>query len=120
MTDRPSWMPSDEEINQACNEDDHPDYQPSAVAFVTNCELIRALIRTAAEKALAEQEVRHKREVIEARIDQLQRGIHVLVSGGTTSGKHHQDPATANWCVPCRAILTLRAALAALDKEVKP
>lgn len=67
-----SWMPSDEEINAACNEDDSPHYQPGEASFVTTAPLVRAFVRTAVERALAEQEARHRREVIEARIDAIE------------------------------------------------
>lgn len=97
MTDQPKWMPSDEEImvaTVACFRDEGVDP-------------VRALIRAAVEKALAEQEARHRREVIEARVSELDRVVQLM----------NMD-ATRVLGIINQAIATGRAELAAL--EVKP
>lgn len=145
MTDHPKWMPSESEIREAC-----------AAASWGERSKIRALIRTAVEKALAErrvdatdgnlrffiertspaaldalpqfgrrefeeihkylaalaeQEARHKREVIEAKIESLRPVAEYR------SGLYVVD-ADALARVAANSVKTLRAELAAL--EVKP
>lgn len=70
-------MPSDEEIAQA-----FWGVLRSQLDWRGSDIQIRALIRTAVERALAEQEARHKREVLEAQIAALVRADSRVQSYG--------------------------------------
>jgi len=75
-------------------------------------EPIRALIRAAVEKAVADRESRHKREVIEARIFELYE------YGDCTCGVYGFDHLSGKRddCEVCNRLKGLRAELAALEE----
>ena len=132
MSERESWMPSDDEINAACNEDDSPNYVPGEPSFVTTAPLVRAFVRTAVERALAAQEARHKREVIEALIYELDNATSTVCQGCAegidywpADGSHRRQISDDGDCEggPCNChelsdrLHGLRAELAALEEE---
>ena len=108
MTNQTKWLPTDEEIHLHL-------IHEGGIRFISDyCRIVSDLLRAAVEKALAEQrdlltaafelqlseqEARHRREVLEARSEEI-----VLWAPS--------DPETINH------LATLRAELAAL--EVKP
>lgn len=95
MSDQPKWMPSNEEIHVAM--------RPAYWREVSYIDPILALIRAAVEKAMAEQEARHKREVLEAKISAL---MDFRVEIGNETGL---DDALAMY------LTYIRAELAALE-----
>lgn len=99
-----SWMPSVGEIDRAVGS-----YIPA-----DRVAAIRTLIRAAVEKALAEQEARHKREVIEARIDTLTAHGDCVCPIYSVYGERLSavDPE----CVVCSALKRLESELAALEE----
>src|SRR5574343_1661198 len=65
MSDQSKWLPTDEEIHLHL-------IHKGGIRFISDyCRIVRDLLRAAVEKAMAEQEARHKREVIEARLDEI-------------------------------------------------
>ena len=149
MSEKPSWLPSDRVIYDAIDE--------ARGRSAWNPDPIRALISTAVEKALSEQwkmymedrdaivranirvqnlysherneqEIRHKREVLSARIDAIESLPPYVTIIGAKSAAPGQpklpvyrfdsnDEANA---AADRALKALRSALAALDSEVAP
>lgn len=74
MTDQPKWMPTDEEIHLHL-------IHKGGIRFISDyCRIVRDLLRATVEKALAEQEARHKREVIEARINEAREYLFLCDS----------------------------------------
>lgn len=126
MSERESWMPSDEEIRRTLIN------MGGILDFSSFTRIVRALIRTAVERALAEREARHKREVIEARIDELDNATSTVCQGCAegidywpADGSHRRQISDDGDCEggPCNChelsdrLHGLRAELAALDKE---
>jgi len=92
MSEQPNWMPSDEEIHR------HLIAKGGIRTIGDYCRIVAALISTAVEKALAEQEERHKREVIEARLEELiDYGECTCVTlGGTCAAHVHENELRAD------------------------
>lgn len=109
MSDQPKWMPSNEEIHVAM--------RPAYWRDVSYIDPIRALLSAAVAKALAEQEARHKREVIKARLDEIDN-----VASDAESSPKRGESVCEQWVYDWsrERETQLRAELAALDKEAKP
>lgn len=131
MSDQPKWLPSDEEIVDslfACGCDMNV-HDP-------NPEPIRALIRAAVEKALAEHEAHHAREIekarLEARIEELDNATCTVCQGCAEGidywpmdGSHRRQTSDDGDCEggPCTChelsdrLHGFRAALAELEEK---
>ena len=140
MSELESWMPSDEEIRRTLIN------MGGILDFSSFTRIVRALIRTAVERALAEanakvnglqiklieQEARHKREVIEALIYELDNATSTVCQGCAegidywpADGSHRRQISDDGDCEggPCNChelsdrLHGLRAELAALEEE---
>lgn len=113
MSERERWMPSRETFLSVVYGLDPMDPERT---FAQDTQAVGDLLRTAVNQALAEQEARHKREVIEARIDTLTAHGDCVCPIYSVYGERLSavDPE----CVVCSALKRLESELAAM--EVKP
>ncbi len=127
MSDQSKWLPTDEEIHLHL-------IHKGGIRFISDyCRIVRDLLRATVERALAEREARHKREVIEALIYELDNATSTVCQGCAegidywpADGSHRRQISDDGDCEggPCNChelsdrLHGLRAELA--DLEEKP
>lgn len=126
MSERERWLPTDDEIHLHL-------IHKGGIRFISDyCRIVRDLLRATVERALAEQDARHRREVIEALIYELDNATRAVCQGCAegidywpADGSHRRQISDDGDCEggPCNChelsdrLHGLRAELAALDKE---
>ena len=140
MSERERWLPTDDEIHLHL-------IHKGGIRFISDyCRIVRDLLRATVERALAEanakvnglqiklieQEARHKREVIEALIYELDNATSTVCQGCAegidywpADGSHRRQISDDGDCEggPCNChelsdrLHGLRAELAALEEE---